>query len=222
MFSVAVVMSQHKSHQAALPPGGARCQTHHGNLDKWALCWNCIQKFNYEIEITGARWPPLKNSYYLRLEAKQENFCPSASPWWQGSNADVKVLRLAQESALILCLQEKDVSVLLPGIASAACVGWHCLCGFWACGLRVLPLLSHCSSCGGALGRRRGRREQQRIDHHVDGRSGLSTGHRVEERVTKFMQKLTAPSCCVGAIFNSTWYQAGFYGAVNAPERFMD
>lgn len=52
MLSIAVDMSQQKSHQAVLPSAEARCQTNHTNLYKWALCWNCIQKFNYKIEIT--------------------------------------------------------------------------------------------------------------------------------------------------------------------------
>lgn len=113
-----------------------------------------------------------------RLEAEQENF--SLSVFFSGK-VPTLTLRCCiwhGAQALILCLQRKDISVLLPGIGYSACVGWHCLCGFVACGLRVLLLLSHCSSCGGALRRWRGRRDQQRIDHHVDGRSGLSTGHK--------------------------------------------
>lgn len=34
MLSIAVEMSQHKSHHAALPTAEARCQTHHTNLYK--------------------------------------------------------------------------------------------------------------------------------------------------------------------------------------------
>lgn len=59
-------------------------------------------------------------------------------------------------------------------------MGWHCLCGFLAFGLTVLLLLPHCSSCGGALGHRWGRRDEQGADHHVDGTFGVSTGSRGE------------------------------------------
>lgn len=55
----------------------------------------------------------------------------------------------------------------------------------------LLPL-SRCSSCGGTVEHRRGRRDQQRTDHHLDGRFGLSTG-RGEQGVgvTRFTSELT-------------------------------
>lgn len=91
----------------------------------------------------------------------------------------VEVLHLAKEKTLILYLQR--FGWVLAGIGCSLCVCWSRVCGFIACGLRVLPLLSHCSSCGGALGRRRGWRGKQGADHDMDGRSGVSTGGSAEQ-----------------------------------------
>lgn len=68
---------------------------------------------------------------------------PLRLPRWQRSNTDVEVLRLAAgDDSDIVFVRGEDVSAPLPGTAPAACVGWPCLCGFCACGLRVVFSLS--------------------------------------------------------------------------------
>lgn len=43
----------------------------------------------------------------------------------------------------------------------------------------LLP--SRCSSCGGTVEHQRGRRNQQRVDHHLDGRSDFPAGGESRE-----------------------------------------
>lgn len=59
-------------------------------------------------------------------------------------------------------------------------------------GSLFLLLLSRCSSCGGTVEHQRGRRNQQRIDHHLDGRLDFPPGGESSEReVSRFTSELT-------------------------------
>lgn len=72
-----------------------------------------------------------------RGKKMKRGLLPLRLPRWQRSSTDVEVLRLAAgDDTNIVFARGEDVSAPLPGMASAACVGWRCLCGFCACGLK--------------------------------------------------------------------------------------
>lgn len=115
-------MSHQNLHCAVLLKAEPRCQAHHTNHYKWALWWNSILKFNYKMGITDLKSPLLREKKIINWKRARKT-CPSICfSGWKVSHLHIKVLSLAHEKTLILCLQRKDVS-------AAQSVPGYSLCG---------------------------------------------------------------------------------------------